>query len=151
MFSHNIQTTIDIEANPAQIWRVLTDFESYAEWNPMLSNAHTRLEPAAEVRFEVLREDASPLKLKANITVLSSAEELVWRGGSGAVIAGEHYFRIEPLGERHCRFHHGEHFQGLLLPLVKPILKNAAALYEAMNGALKQRVESLDTDDNNTP
>ena len=39
----------------------------------------------------------------------------------------------------------------ILLPLVKPILKNAAALYEAMNGALKQRVESLGTDDDNTP
>jgi len=34
---------------------------------------------------------------------------------------------------------------------VKPILKNAAALCEAMNGALKQRVESLDTDYDNTP
>lgn len=150
MFSHDIQTTIDIEANAAQIWRVLTDFESYADWNPMLRNVRTRLEPAAHVHFEVLRDNASPSKLKANITLVNSGKELVWRGGSSAAISGEHYFRIEQLGERYCRFHHGEHFRGLLLPLVKPVLKNASSLYEAMNRALKQSVENLDIDDDNT-
>jgi hypothetical protein len=47
------------------------------------------------------------------------------------------------LDEQRCRFHHGEHFKGLLLPLLKPILNNASSLYEAMNSELKQRAEGL--------
>ena len=141
MFTYDIQTNIEIESSAAQIWQVLTDFDSYSEWNPMLANVHTQLERDTTVRFGVLRDDANPLKLKARITTLRTAEELVWRGGAAGVISGEHYFRIEQLNERHCRFHHGEHFKGLLLPLVKPLLKRSPALYEAMNSALKERVE----------
>ncbi len=144
MFTLDIQTTIDIDTTAERIWQVLADFESYPQWNPMLINVRTHLEPGAEVRFEVaLREGARPLRLKANINVLQTAAELAWRGGMSPLITGQHYFRIEPLDEQRCRFHHGEHFKGLLLPLLKPILNNASSLYEAMNSELKQRAEGL--------
>jgi hypothetical protein len=45
------------------------------------------------------------------------------------------------LTEGRCMFHHGEHFTGILLPLVKGTLKNAPELYRALNEALKRRVE----------
>lgn len=141
MFSYDIQTSIDIEAEPGAIWQVLTDFNSYGDWNPMLRNVQTDLQPGAPVRFEVLREGASSLKLKANITTLSEACGLAWRGGYAAILSGKHYFWIEPLAGGHCRFHNGEHFTGVLLPLVKGTLKNAPELYRAMNEALKRRVE----------
>jgi hypothetical protein len=95
----------------------------------------------ADRSAEVLREGASSLKLKANITTLSEACGLAWRGGYAAILSGKHYFWIEPLAGGHCRFHNGEHFTGVLLPLVKGTLKNAPELYRAMNGALKRRVE----------
>ena len=141
MFTYDIETSIEIEAGPAQIWQMLTDFDAYSAWNPMLADVRTRLEHGAEVRFQVLRENAGPLKLKGKITELQTAEYLAWRGGFPGVLSGEHYFRIEQLDERHCRFHHGEHFKGLLIPLAMPALKNARSLYQAMNIALKQRVQ----------
>ena len=107
----------------------------------MLRNVQTELQTGAPVRFEIMREGARSLKLGAKITTLSEARTLTWRGGSAAIICGEHYFRIEPLPGGHCRFHHGEHFTGVLLPLVKGTLKNAPELYRAMNEALKRRVE----------
>ena len=141
MFSYDINTSIDIAEEPAAIWQVLTDFSSYEDWNPMLRNVQTKLKQDAPVRFEVLREGARFLKLSARITVLSEARELVWRGGSAAFVSGEHYFRIEPMSEGHCRLHHGEHFAGVILPLLKGPLKNASEQYRAMNDALKRRVE----------
>lgn len=141
MFSYDIQTGIEIDAEPEAIWRVLTDFSSYDDWNPMLRNVQTDLQPGAQVRFEVLREGARPLKLKASITTIREPRGLAWRGGSAAIICGEHYFRVEPLAGGRCRFHHGEHFTGVLLPLIKGTLKNAPELYRAMNEALKRRVE----------
>lgn len=147
MFSYDIQTTIDIDADSDAIWQVLTDFSSYEDWNPMLRNVQTDLRPGAPVRFQVRREGARPLKLKAKITTLCEARSLAWHGGSAAIISGKHYFRIEPLAGQRCRFHHGEHFKGVLLPLIKGILKNAPELYRAMNEALKRRVEDRANDE----
>ncbi len=41
MFKYDIQTSIDIEASSDRIWRELTDFDSYALWNPMLRNVRS--------------------------------------------------------------------------------------------------------------
>jgi hypothetical protein len=142
MFSYDIQASIDIDAPADTIWRVLIDFSSYDRWNPMLRNVKTDLALGARVEFEVLQEGRRSLKLKAKIVTLSEARELAWRGGWTNLLSGEHSFIIEPLDEGRCRFHHGEQFEGLLLPLVKRALKGAPPLYQAMNEALKRRVEA---------
>ncbi len=59
MFSHDIQTSIDISADAERLWQLLTDFERYATWNPMLADVHTRLGKHAQVHFKVLREELS--------------------------------------------------------------------------------------------
>ena len=141
MFSYEIHTTIDIEAGADAIWRVLTDFGRYDKWNPMLRKVQVDVEPGAPVRFEVHRDGATPLRLQARIALLSEPDTLSWRGGPRGLLTGEHYFRIESLGERRCRFHHGERFKGLLLPLVKGRLKDAPEVYRSMNQALKKLVE----------
>jgi hypothetical protein len=141
MFSYNIHTTIDIDAGAAEIWRVLTDFSRYDEWNPMLRNVQVGVEPGALVRFEVHRDGTKPLRLQAKIALLNEPDALSWRGGRKGILTGEHYFRIESLGEGRCRFHHGEQFKGLLLLLAKGVLKDAPAVYRSMNQALKKRVE----------
>ncbi len=141
MFSLNVNTTLEINASPHQIWRVLTDFAAYDEWNPMLRNVRTCLAPNAKVHFEVVRVDAPVLRLAAKITEHEPERSLVWRGGSRAMISGEHYFRIERLDNHRSRFHHGEQFSGLLLPLMRPLLNSASPLYGAMSNALKNIVE----------
>jgi uncharacterized protein YndB with AHSA1/START domain len=36
VFSYKIDTAVEIEANAAAIWRVLTDFSRLDQWNPIL-------------------------------------------------------------------------------------------------------------------
>jgi hypothetical protein len=141
MFSYNIHTSIDIDASAAAIWRVLTDFGRFDDWNPMLRRVRVDLEPGAAVSFEVHRVGARPLRLRAKIVLLNEPDALAWRGGPQGILSGEHFFRIESLAEKRCRFHHGEQFKGLLLPLLRGALNDAPALYRSMNEALKKRVE----------
>lgn len=139
------QFVTDLDAPLDEVWTCLVDFKSYDKWNPMLRNVSTQVQTDAAVRFEVLQDGAGPLKLSAQITELRPPEALAWRGGSRLAVAGEHYFRLESLGRDRCRFFHGEHFSGALLPLLHRRLAKARGLYLAMNAALRQRVESVAT------
>jgi hypothetical protein len=142
IFSKHIEVCTKIGAPPDTVWNILTDFDSYHEWNPMLSEVRTSLEKGATVRFLAARPDGGQLKLKARITVKNEGSELVWKGGSDLLLSGEHYFRLHKLPDGGCRFEHGEHFRGSLLPFLAPKLRDAERVYQAMNEALRTRAES---------
>lgn len=141
MFSHQINTVINIEAAPEAIWRELTNFGSYNDWNPMLQNVKGDAQVGSKVNFEVLLSNTKRLKLSAKVGKATAHEELHWSGGSALVIGGTHYFRLEKLSDGQTRLHHGEYFKGLLLPLIAKSIKQSEPLYHAMNQALKERIE----------
>jgi len=142
IWSYNIDTSVDIDSSAEAIWDTLVDFNRFEEWNPMLRRVNTSMVLGAPVSFEVLQGEAKPLKLKARIVELDGPGTLSWRGGISGIITGRHYFKIEPLGEGRCRFHHGEEFRGLLVPLLRGKLKQAPVIYRAMNEALKNKLEN---------
>jgi hypothetical protein len=142
MFSHHIQTTIDINATLEAVWKELTNFPAYNDWNPMLQNVDTHLQLGASVAFEVLVGRTKRMKLKAKMTQIDAPAELNWTGGSVLAVKGKHYFSFEKLSDSQVRLHHGEYFKGLLFPLMAKSLKRAAPLYDAMNTALKARLEA---------
>ena len=142
IFAKRIHVCTDIEAPAETVWRIITDFAGYHEWNPMLSEVRTVLEEGAVVRFKAARPDGGQFKLKARITVKHEDSELVWKGGSDLLLSGEHYFRLHKLRDGGCRFEHGELFRGPLLPWVAPMLRDGARVYQAMNEALRCMAES---------
>ena len=142
IFSKQIHVCMNTAAPPEAVWNILTDFDSYHEWNPMLGEVRTALEEGATVRFKVARPDGGQLQLKARITIKNEGSELVWKGGSDLLLSGEHYFRLHRLPDGGCRFEHGELFRGPLLPFLAFKLRDADRLYQAMNEALRSRAES---------
>ena len=74
-------------------------------------------------------------------------QELRWLGRVvlPGIFDGEHFFKIEPLDQgRRTRLIHGERFTGLLVPLLRKNLdRGTREGFEAMNQALKARVEAL--------
>jgi hypothetical protein len=143
--AREIQTDIEIAAGAKRVWEVLTDFAGYPQWNPFLLEVNGRVgvgEPIA-FRFELPR--GVRLWAKARILKVEPERELRWAGHLlvSALFRAEHYFVLLPLGATRTRLHHGERFSGLLLPLAWPILRTRGRpVYEDMNVALKQRVES---------
>jgi hypothetical protein len=141
MFSHHVETSIDIHATPEAAWNTLTNFKGYDDWNPMLKNVRTQPQVGSPVSFEVLLGRSKRMKLKAKMTQVDAPIELNWTGGSPLTIKGKHYFRIEKLTENQIRLHHGEYFKGLLFPLMAKTFKNSTPLYKSMNQAFKARLE----------
>jgi len=137
-----IATEIEINATAQRVWAVLADFAAYPRWNPfLLSVAGT---PTAGRRIRFWFELPRGFRAPACATILRAERdtELRWAGSLPGLFRAEHYFVIEGSGAAGLRFCHGEIFSGLLLPLVWPILRQRGReVYEAMNLALKERVE----------
>lgn len=142
-------TRVEIDASPAVVWAVLTDFERYPQWNPCL---RFRGAPRAGQRVPMtVTLFGVALTVPVRIEEMSPERELRWRGGPGWLMHGTHYLRLEPIADERTRLTHGERFGGVLLPLLWPLL--AAELlrfYERMNEGLRARCEAPGAQDRTT-
>jgi hypothetical protein len=139
-----ISTSVDIKATSSQVWEVLTDFEKYEEWNPFIKVVTGKLELGASLEVEMELKAGKRNRFKPQIKVLEPGRELQWLGqvGMPGIFDGRHIFRLEQRGES-CRLYHEEEFSGILIPVAMPFMaSDILNAFEAMNKALKDRVES---------
>jgi hypothetical protein len=121
---------------------VLTDFTAYPDWNPFIRRLQGEAEVGARLEVTVQPPDGRAMTFKPVVLAAEPNRELRWRGRvlMPGLFDGEHSFRLEPVTSG-CRFHHGETFSGLLVPLFASTLAATAQGFRAMNEALKRRVE----------
>jgi hypothetical protein len=137
-----IQTDIEIAAAPEEVWRVLTDFAAYPEWNPFVTRASGELREGGRLEIFVQVPEGRGMKFTPRVLRVEPARELRWIGSMPLnLFNGEHIFRLEPAGPARTRFLHGERFTGLLIPLMGSTLEKVRRGYFLMNEALKARVE----------
>ena len=118
---YSIQTSADIDATPAAVWAVLTDYDSYPEWNPTQNGL----------------DGATVVQSVTN-------ETLRWETTTGVIgiFDGERTFTLEPLDDGGTRLTQSELFRGVVVPFVGASLKDETAPgFHAMNAALRERVE----------
>ncbi len=138
-----IETHIDIDAPPERVWHVLTDFDQHPEWNPFIRTISGDPRVGERLRVVLGPPGKKPMTFKPVVLKAEASRAFVWRGvlGAGWLFSGEHFFRLEP-HDGGTRFHHGETFGGLLLPLLRKGLDtDTRGGFEAMNHALKAEAE----------
>ncbi|MGA7341369.1 MAG: SRPBCC domain-containing protein [Terracidiphilus sp.] len=144
--SYEISTEIEIGAPPSRVWEVLTDFPHYPDWNPFILAVKGDVYQGANIHYRFQFPRGIRIWTPANILTFDPDRELQWAAHflSPAIFNGAHHFIIEPIDGTRIRFHHGEIFTGVFLPLLLPLLrKDGQQIYQSLNVALKQRVESL--------
>lgn len=134
-----ITTECLINSTPDKVWRILTDFDSYKEWNPFITDASRN-----EENLEIIITDNKPKKFNPYITAFYPGKELRWVGKVGlqCLLKAEHYFLLQTLEHGQIRLTHGEIFSGLLAYTIsnrqKQSIKNG---FNAMNHALIDRIQ----------
>jgi hypothetical protein len=139
-----LRTSIEIDATPERVWEILTDFDSYPDWNPFIRSARGKAEAGAKLENRLEPPGGRAMTFKPTVLVAEPARELRWLGRLllTGVFDGEHIFRIEPLEGGRTRFVQAERFSGVLVPLFGKTLERTRRGFEAMNEALKQRAEA---------
>lgn len=137
-----IERTTTIQATPDEVWRVLNDTDSYEQWNPFM----TRLQGPLRVgeRFTVtIRPGKRTMTFRPMVRAMDERELIRWQGrlGISGIFDGDHSLRIEPAPGGGARFTQQEAFSGVLVPIMRGVLRDTAAGFEAMNDALRLRAE----------
>jgi hypothetical protein len=142
---HEVRTEIVIDASPAQVWSVLTDFASHSQWNPFVRSIAGIPKKGHRLLVSVQPEGGKGMTFKPTVLVADPNKQLRWRGRFlvPGLFDGEHYFEMTAHGEGQTRFVHGELFSGLLVCVAKSTLEGGTrAGFVAMNKALKARAEA---------
>ncbi len=139
-----LRTEISINAPPARVWHLLTDFASFPQWNPFIRRASG--EPIKDAQLEVYLQPsgAKGMTFRPKVLKAEPNRELRWLGHFliPGLFDGEHIFTIEPLEAGGVRFVQREIFTGLLVPLfARSLEKDTRRGFEEMNQALKLRAE----------
>jgi hypothetical protein len=139
----SISHTIDIDASPEAVWRELADTRSYGDWNPFVRRLDGELKEGARLEVEITPPGGRAMTFKPKVLAAKPGRELRWLGHLlvPGLFDGEHRFEIEPLEGGRSRLTQSERFTGLMVRPLGGGLGKTERGFEAMNEALKARIE----------
>jgi hypothetical protein len=142
---HEITTTMEINAPPRSVWKVLVDFQAHPQWNPFVRSIDGSTREGERLKVSIQPVGGKGMTFRPRVLRAVPDQELRWLGRVvlPGIFNGEHFFKMEPLDQgRRTRFIQGERFTGLLVPLLRKNLdRGTREGFEAMNQALKAQVE----------
>lgn len=135
-----IVTEVQINARPADVWKVLFANEQWSQWNPFITKSKGALVVGQKITNTMLMTGQKPMTFKPTVLKADPGKELRWLGRLPipGLFQGEHYFQMESHGSG-TRFVQGELFRGLLIGMLN--MDDARKSFISLNEALKKRVE----------
>jgi hypothetical protein len=142
---HELHTEIDIGAPPEAVWEVLVDLDRYSDWNPFIVSAEGRPEVGERLTNRMQPPGGKGVTFKPTVTVVAPAVTFEWLGRLGlpGIFDGRHRFDLAPSETGGTLVTHSEQLDGILVRFLRKSLDTETlAGFEAMNAALKARVEA---------
>ena len=139
-----IRTEVEIAAPAADVWRILTDFPRYPEWNPFITEIESDGVEGHPLEVHLSLPEGRDYTLRPRLLRFEADRELRWRGHLlfAGLFDGEHFFKLLEVSPQRTRFTQGENFTGVLVRFSGRTITRAARGFVYMNEALKRRIEA---------
>ncbi|MCP5026388.1 MAG: SRPBCC domain-containing protein [Actinomycetia bacterium] len=141
---YQLETEIMIDGSPEEVWAVLVDLDSHAEWNPFMPSAQGRVAEGERLEISIRPPGGKASTVRPTVTEVKAGRAFEWLGQAGVkgLFDGRHRFELEPVGSG-TRLRHSEYFTGLLIrPARRWLDRKVLPGFEAMNTALAERVSA---------
>jgi len=138
---YHLKTKISINAPKDKVLKTLMDTPNYPQWNPFIENIKSTLILNKPIEITLNMGDK---KMHFNPTITQMDKNgFSWRGSLGLryIFDGEHRFFLEESANERTIFYHTERFQGLLVWIFYPTMKQTKRRFELMNRALLLQAE----------
>jgi hypothetical protein len=139
-----VSAEVEINSYPESVWKILTDFATYDQWNPFINKIIGLPTEGTKIDIYIETPSGKNRKYSPKITKVEEGRELRWSGKSSlpGFLNAEHIFTIEELQPERVRFIQREEFDGLLTRLFgKGVDTDVRQGFQDMNDALKKRAE----------
>lgn len=142
----SIQSTIDIDAPIDRVWAILTDLDSYAEWNPFTPTIESTLRVGDPVVLHVAMKPGKKRLIQRETCTICDPErgELGWgmRMGLELILRAHRIQRLTSLPNGVTRYFTEDSFSGWLVPLVMKLYRaDIQRGFDAAARGLKARAE----------
>jgi hypothetical protein len=143
LLARTLDTHIDIDASPANVWAALVDFAKWNDWNAFIPHAEGTLAVGSTMQITVVPPGLKPMVFKPEVYIVKEPEEILWGGSFLRVIyRGDHRFLLEELPGGRTRFRQIERFRGPMVLFMGSMIRKTEIGYHQMNQAFKAYVES---------
>ncbi|RKT20872.1 hypothetical protein B0G69_4227 [Paraburkholderia sp. RAU2J] len=128
---------------PADVWKIVSNSAAYSDWNPFITRVDGDFKEGSTIRI-VLGTGSDSMVFKPTVLLVRPERDLCWRGSVWVrgVFDGTHCIHLSAVAGG-TRLEQTESFSGLLVGrLTKDVIEETRRNFQAMNAAVKQRVES---------
>ncbi len=140
MASKHNSVSRTIEAPPESVWALLTDADTYREWNPSVVSIKGPI--AAGNRIELVSVVNPKRTFKLTVTRMTSPSDMEWSDGMPlGLFMGVRTFRLIPNGTR-TEFTMTEDFTGLLAGLICKSIPDLTDSFNQFADGLKAAAEA---------
>jgi hypothetical protein len=137
-----IKGSVMINVPAEKVWSNLTDFASYKDWNPFITQMSGELKEGKLFDVVVAIPDRKDTKFKTKIVKTETNKEVLTKGAiKKGLLTSEHSFLIETIEENKCVFSQKVVFTGIMSLFAGKTVKAAQVNLNKMNEELKKRCE----------
>jgi hypothetical protein len=137
-----LHASADIDAPAEQVWRVVTDFARYPEWNPFIVRAAGEQRVGGRLELTITAPDVRAVTFRPIVLDLEPGRLMRWKGKLWipGLFDGRHSLTVEPLDDDRSRFTTHEEVSGILVPVLGKVMRASQQGFELMAEALARRV-----------
>ena len=140
-----LRAEIHISAPIEQVWRVLTDFDHWKDWNPMVNQASGTASVPSKLKLTMRGLDSKDaMKYEPIVLEVDPPKYLRWRATmmSGFMFTNDRVFELQEENGG-TEVINREEFSGLMVPLFwNKMNQFVVPMLEKMNKALKNKMEA---------
>ncbi|ATC34037.1 SRPBCC domain-containing protein [Caulobacter vibrioides] len=140
-----VEHRIGVQAPAEVVWEVVSDFEGWAQWNPLYRKAEGVMKVGSTLVLEQHLPGQAPTVIQPVVQDWVPYEQLHWRSSRlGGFVTAIRYLEIESMGPASATFSNGELFMGLLLRFVsRDERRQLKAAFTQMGEAVRDRAEAI--------
>lgn len=140
----SLHAVVDVDAPAERVWRIVSDFGSYPEWNPFIVRAAGELRVGERLDITIAAPGMRPVSFRPHVLEVEPGHLVRWKGAFKlpGLFDGRHALIVDPLDGGRSRFTTHEDVTGVLLPFAGKVMTASQQGFELMAQAVKERAEA---------